>query len=399
MATERLYYSDPYRREFTADIIRTAMVGDKYHVVLDRTAFYPEAGGQLCDTGWINGIPVESVLEQGDDIVHILPEHPGQTFAAATLDWPVRFDHMQQHAGQHILSQAILRVAGGETTSFHMGQDISSIDIAGTDLPPTVATAAEDAANGVVFGGGVIRTLWVTESDLPKYHLRKPPERTGPIRLIDIAAFDICACGGTHPATCGEIGLIKIRRTEKVRGNTRVHFYCGWRALADYRWKNDLVNTVSAALTVKDRELGDAFGRLAETNRALQGEANLLRRQMHEYQAAELWAAAAVHNGVRIVRQVLPAETLSGIKEIAALLAARPATVALLGTAGAGAHLAFAKSEDAGGDMGRLLKTAAAAVAGKGGGNARAAQGGGSRPEGLAAALAAAEAELRKEIS
>lgn len=399
MATERLYYSDPYLREFSAGITRVEAVSGKYHVVLDRTAFYPDAGGQLCDTGWLNGIPVENVVEQGDDIVHVLPEHPGEKTAAGVLDWTARFDHMQQHAGQHILSQALLRAAGGKTVSFHMGRDVSSIDITVSDLPASAAAAAEDMANSVVLGGGNIRTFWAAENELPRYNLRKPPMRTEHIRIVDIAAFDICACGGTHPATCGEIGLIKIRKAEKVRGNTRVNFYCGRRALADYRWKNDLINETSAALTIKDRELGDAFGRLTEKNRDLQREVNLLRRQVHECQAAGLWETAAADNGIRIIRHVFPLENVNGLKEIAALLTAKPATVALLGAAGAGVHLVFARSEDAGGDMGRLLKTASAAVGGKGGGNARSAQGGGNRPERLESALAAAEAVLLKEIS
>ncbi|MGI5839725.1 MAG: alanyl-tRNA editing protein [bacterium] len=399
MTTERLFYSDPYQREFTAAVVRMEAVTGKYHVVLDRTAFYPDAGGQLCDTGCLGGIPVENVIEQNGEIVHVLPEPPPGETVKGSLDWPVRFDHMQQHAGQHILSQAFLRTAGGETVSFHMGQNVSSIDIAVPGLSAEDAAAAEDAANGVVFGGGAIRTFWAAKDELANYHLRKPPVQAGPIRLVAIAGFDLCPCGGTHPATCGEVGLIKIRKTERIRGNTRVHFYCGWRALVDYRWKNEMINNISTTLTIRDRELDDAFARLTEKNRVLQGDVGFLRRQLHQYQADGLWAAASVHNGVHIVRHVFPDENPAGLKEIAALLTARPATVALLGATGDGVHLVFARSEDTGGNMGHLLRAAAAAVDGKGGGSARSAQGGGSRPEELPAALAAADAALRKEIS
>ena len=213
LATEKLYYSDPYLKEFSAHVIKITELEDgRIGVILDRTAFYPEGGGQPCDTGWLNDIPVIDVRSKDGDIVHVVSEALSTDEVTGRLDWARRFDHMQQHSGEHVLSGAFLELFGAENVGFHLGPDAVYIDIALESLSAGQAAAVEARANAAVYATLPVSTHQVTDADLSRFPLRKLPTKGfGSLRLVEMPGIDCCPCGGTHVSNTGQIGGIKIR--------------------------------------------------------------------------------------------------------------------------------------------------------------------------------------------
>ena len=217
MDTERLYRENSYAADFTARVKRQMQTGKGFEVVLDRTAFYPAGGGQPCDTGWLNGIPVVDVEEREGYVVHILKQRLESCSVTGKIDWKRRFDHMQQHAGQHVLSACFEKIAGAGTVGFHLGSQFVYIELNRTDLTGDLVARAEELANRTVFDNLLIKTYTVEPEDLKGLPLRKPPTVTRDIRIVEIDGFDYSPCGGTHPSHTGCIGLIKVRRWERPR--------------------------------------------------------------------------------------------------------------------------------------------------------------------------------------
>jgi len=233
--TERLYYTDPYTTEFDAHIVGAEAHEGRPAVVLDRTAFYPTSGGQPFDTGQLGGVAVVDVVDRDDGtILHVIERELQAGPVRGRIDWTRRFEHMQQHTGQHVLSAAFERVVGARTESFHLGSVSSTIDL-GRMVSAGEIDRAEDEANRVVWEDRPVTIRFADAEEAAKLPLRKEPARTGRLRLIDVENFDISACGGTHVARTGAIGMIAIAGSERVRGGTRVEFLCGVRALRGYR--------------------------------------------------------------------------------------------------------------------------------------------------------------------
>lgn len=217
-----MYYQDSYLKEFKAKILKKVKINNHPAVILDKTAFYPTSGGQPYDKGVIQDIPVVEVVEEGDMIIHILKKELKDNInseVVGKIDWKRRFDHMQQHLGQHILSGALMEMWGVETLSFHLGEKICTLDIAKEKFSEEEAKKAEECANKIIFDNRLVNCYFVEgEEELKRLNLRKVPEKTGEIRIIEVADFDISACGGTHCRATGEVGMIKITKWEK-RGN------------------------------------------------------------------------------------------------------------------------------------------------------------------------------------
>ncbi len=222
--TDRLYYTDSYARQFGARVLEQITLDERPAVILDRTFFYPESGGQPSDRGTLGGAQVIDVISRQSDraVMHVLSQPLHATDAQGEVDWARRFDHMQQHTGQHILSQAFLRTADAETVSFHLGADSVTIDIAADRVTPALAEKTEEIANGVVLGDGPGRAWFPAADEIAKLSLRKTPDVDGALRVVAIGDFDLTACGGTHVARTGEIGLIKILKVEKQKKNACV---------------------------------------------------------------------------------------------------------------------------------------------------------------------------------
>ena len=397
MKTDRLYYADSYTRAFSARVVERVTVEARPAVVLDQTYFYPASGGQPCDTGRINGIPVVAVVIRDSDgaLLHLLEaESPGEQ-AQGEVDWPRRFDHMQQHTGQHVLSQVFIRIAEAETVSFHLGADNVTIDLVASQLSPADLARAEDLANEIVQRHLEIRAWFPAADELNRLPLRREPRAQGPVRVVAIGNFDFTACGGTHVARTGEIGLIKILGAAKAGKDTRIEFLCGERARRDYHRKNALAAQLAAGFSVGVGEVDQAVARLKNENQELRRALNSARSQLLDAEAAECLAAASERDGLRLVRRAWLDRDPAELRGLAERLVKNPGVVVLLGTAGAKAHLVLARSADVDKNMAGILKNALVAVGGKGGGSPHMAQGGGGKAdmEAVEKALRAAEGE------
>ncbi|MEK7331682.1 MAG: alanyl-tRNA editing protein [Candidatus Eisenbacteria bacterium] len=280
MTSERLYYDDSYTVRFAA---RVEAVGERQGrpaVELERTYFYPESGGQEADRGMLGDARVVDVqADEGERVWHVLNAAGAQVTSGAELtgevDWPRRFDHMQQHTGQHVLSAALERVLSAPTISSHLGEERSTLGVALADADWRAVERVEEAANRVVWEDRPVERHWTSEAGVHRFALRKPPQVTGRIRIVEIPDWDVSACGGTHTRRTGEVGVIKIVRWEKLRGNLRLEFLCGGRALRDHAWRTEALTEGARRWTLKDRDL------IAHLERAA-AERDELRKRLDE---------------------------------------------------------------------------------------------------------------------
>jgi alanyl-tRNA synthetase len=375
--TERLYYHDSYLREFEARVVETTTHEGRTALVLDRTAFYPTSGGQPFDLGSLSGVKVLDVVDADEGrILHVVDRAPDGSRISGTIDWTRRFDHMQQHTGQHVLSAAFDRFLSARTESFHLGADYSTIDLA-RELSAAEIARGEDEANRVVWEDRPVGIRFAGPDEIAKLPLRKEPKREGTLRLIDVQDFDLSACGGTHVARTGAVGLIAVAATERFRGGSRITFLCGGRALAGYRSLRDAVAGSVRALSVLPGELPLAIERL-------QADGKELRKQIKEFQSklavqeADALADAAVHaGGTRLVAASLAGWDAAGLKLVAARIVERPGYVAVLVGEPAPAAIVVARSAGLPHDAGALLRQLVDRHGGKGGGRPEMAQGGG----------------------
>lgn len=378
--TQRLYYDDSYTTSFEADVLEQLTLNGAPAVLLDRTFFYPTSGGQPHDIGWIKDVPVLDVVVREDDgaVLHVLDGAITPGRAAATINWERRFDHMQHHTGQHILSQAFIRVAGAETVGFHLSPDSVTIDLDSAAITPAVIDSAEDLANEIVTRNRPVRAWFPDDEELRTLDLRKVPDVNGKFRVVDIEGFDTNACGGTHIAFTGEIGLIKVLRAERRGDITRIEFRCGWRALHDYREKHALLAQLAADLTTGYWDIPSVVEKLRDENKTLQRTVRTLRTAALEHEAEQLWQAARRRAGATVITQAFDDRDVGDVRQIVQNLIAHPATVALCGVAGQKAHLIAARSDDLDHDMVPALKRALAVLnVERGGGRPSFAQGGG----------------------
>jgi alanyl-tRNA synthetase len=384
--TERLYYTDPYATEFDAQVVRAGPHEGRPAVVLDRTAFYPASGGQPFDTGRLGDVAVVEVVEQKDGtILHVLEpgaphgddaRTPGPGPIHGRIDWPRRFDHMQQHTGQHVLSAAFDRVAGVRTESFHLGPVSSTIDLARAVSPADIGRA-EDEANRVVWDDRPVTIRFADADEAAKLPLRKEPARTGRLRLIEVENFDISACGGTHVARTGAVGTIAVAGWERVRGGTRVEFLCGVRALGGYRALRDAVASSVRLLSVLPVELPAGIERIQSESKDLRRHLKDLQTRLASFEAAALAGRAGTHGALRVVVEALEGWDTNGLKTIASIVSSRPGHVAALFSVPPPSSIVIARAEDAGVDCAATLRALTDRFGGKGGGRPDLAQGGG----------------------
>ncbi len=387
MPTERLYYHDSYLTRFTASVVSARQGRDETEVVLDRTAFYPEGGGQPSDLGTLAGLPVVGVVEREGEVIHRVQGASPRGEVVGQVDWERRFDHMQQHTGQHLLSQAFERLLGTSTVSFHMGAESCNIDLALSTLSSTQVESVEELVNRVVLENRPVLLHLVDPSELASFQLRKGTERKERVRLVEVSNFDTIPCGGTHCRSTCEVGPVKVVRWERRGGNTRVEFLCGGRALRDYRAKSDLVVGLAAALSVRDREVRDAVERLQRESAEARRQVGHLKGQLLQYRAEELARGARPVGQASVIPAVLPEAGPEDLKHMAAHLTAEPGRVALLAATTDRVHLVFARSDDLSFDASALLRQVCTPLGGRGGGRPNLAQGGLPEPEGVRAAL------------
>lgn len=394
MITERLYFADAYLTQFSAQVVAREQRGTKPAVALDQSAFYPEGGGQPADTGALAGIPVLDVQVEGELVWHTLAAPIEANLVQGQVDWARRFDHMQQHHGQHLLSAAFEQLYGLKTVSFHLGAAVATIDIATPALAPEQLAAVEDLTNQVIWEDRPVLARFVTPEELARLPLRKPPQVQGPVRVVSVPDFDHSACGGTHPRATGGVGLAHIRRCERRGDTTRVEFVCGGRAARDLRWKNAALGRLAGALSVGADELDAAVARVREAEQRARKRLELAGEQLIAFEAQELVAHAELVGILQVVRQAFADRPLDEVRALARAIASRGG-VALLGLRAEKTQLIFACGPAAPADCGALLRQTLAGFAGRGGGQPTQAQGG--MPDGarLDEALDAAIALLR----
>jgi alanyl-tRNA synthetase len=378
MATHRIYYDDAYQRDFTAKVLSCEAVPpdlqagrthQAWAVVLDRTALYPTSGGQPHDFGKLGDAAVLDVRDDGDEIVHIVnSELPEGSAVNGCVDWPRRFDHMQQHTGQHLLSAVFQERMGLPTVSFHLGEEFCTIDLRGPEPSEQMLEGAERAANKIIFEDRAVQIHYATPEQLAERGVRKRVEREGMLRVIEIAGADFQPCGGTHLRSAGQIGLVLVRRRSKVRQDWRIEFVCGGRAervaREDFRQLRDVAQSLQCApqevLVAAERAVAERDAHFA----ALRG----CLLQLAEAEAAlALTSVSVTGEGLRVVERLLDAVHPDFPGLLAAALAKRERVVALLAVRDSG-QILFAQHSAETRDVAALLKRVLAEVGGKGGG-------------------------------
>jgi alanyl-tRNA synthetase len=281
----RLYYDDAYATTFEAEVVAEAAYEGRRALILDRTCFYPESGGQLADRGTLGAAAVVDVQVGDDDrVLHVLDEGadgPGVGPVSGVIDRERRFDFMQQHTGQHVLSAAFERVLGAVTLSSRLGEAAITIE---SDLDAAdwrMVERAEQAANRLLWEDRLVERHWVDAEGAKRFALRKPPAVEREIRIVEIPDWDVSACGGTHVRRTGEVGIIKVLGWERVRGHVRFEFVCGERAYRDHAWRTEALVEAARRQTLKDRDL------LEHLERAL-AERDQLRREAAELRKAQI---------------------------------------------------------------------------------------------------------------
>ncbi|MFP5261497.1 MAG: alanyl-tRNA editing protein [Blastocatellia bacterium] len=390
--TEKIYFTDSSVLEFAATVIAVERAEQGYKVALDRTAFYPTGGGQPNDTGVLGGGRVVDVMEDERGVVFHVLEGAAEIGAGQTvtglIDSARRLDHMQQHSGQHILSQAFVKACGAETRSFHMGAQTSTIDIELQSPADDHMRRAEDMANAVIFDDRPMRVHLVNEEEASRLPLRKESAVRGNIRVIEVEDFDWSPCGGTHAMSAGQIGLIAIKGYERARKMTRVEFVCGVRALADYRLANRAAVGVAQLFSADRDSSPDLVARAVQENKALKKRVRDLLELAMTAEASQMLAGAATQGEFKIVSAVFDGRDLEEVRLLASKIIQSEPAVALLGTRDAGtARLIFARSSSLAQNMGEIMSEACRLLNGRGGGKADLAQGGGPATERLDEAI------------
>ena len=396
MKTERRFEHDVYAVDFEARVIGRLAIEKREGVVLDHTLFYPTGGGQPHDTGWLSGHPVVDVQEKDDAIVHFLE---GGTLLEAgdevrgRIDWERRFDNMQQHTGQHLLSAAFVQVAEANTRGFHLGAEAVTIDLDRSDIDWRLVHSVETWANQKVWENRLIRHTLVAENETEKIPFRRTPKVEGDLRVVEIDETDWSACCGTHVKATGEVGLIKILRLEKYKGGTRVHFVCGGRALAAFQAKHLALDGAARLLSSADDEVVQGVERLQSENRKLERMVRELEARVLESEAQSWIRSARVRDGVTVIRGVMPLGDMKAMQQLARTLSSQPGRLVVLGLSDERASLVVARSEDVAVDVRPLLEKGCQILEGRGGGTPALAQGSGPRLDKLEEAMmAAAEA-------
>ena len=366
--TKKLYFEDAYLTEFDASVVERREIAGRPAIVLDRTAFYPEAGGQSSDRGTLNGVVVVDVVDDGGTILHVLAAQVDTETVHGTIDRARRFDRMQQHSGQHILSQAFYEVLKGATLSFHIGDEVSSLEIGVPKISDADLDRVEARANAVVFEDLEIKTYFLPEADIGTVPLRKPPKKGegGMIRVVEVDRFDHSACGGTHCRRAGEVGLIKVVKWEKIRGNLRFEFICGGRALRDYQEKTRTARHAAVVFSVADRDVPAAIEKAQAEVKALKKRARRLEERVAAFEAGQMVREAQG----KVIRAVFEDRSPEEARFLALNIIRQGAFLVLFAAPGEGrSHIILAASEALGLDARTLIPAISGVLEARGGGS------------------------------
>jgi alanyl-tRNA synthetase len=393
--TTRLYYGDSLLARFDATVTEAGVLPDgRPFVVLDKTGFYPTSGGQPHDLGRLGGAAVLDVFDRDEDaaVLHVLDRALGPGVdVSGEIDQARRLDHVQQHSGQHVLSAAFVHACAAPTVSFHLGPDVSTIDLTAV-LEADAIARAEHEANRIVQENRPVEVRYASAEEAAALPLRKEPKRGGTLRLVDIEKWDLSACGGTHVSRTGSIGGIAVTGWERYKGGTRVGFACGLRAVRHHRLLRDVVTEATRALSIQMSELPEAVRRLQSDSREARQQMRGLTESLAKYEAAELASAAKEIAGHRVVVRVVDRDA-NGLKLLAQAAAALGPSVVLV-SASRPALVVAARGTGSAFDAKTLVASLIARFGGKGGGRPELAQAGGL--DGDPAMIGATSVEILK---
>jgi len=397
MKTKRLYLDQPYLTEFTANIIRTFPYESYHAVILDQTAFYPTSGGQMHDTGTINETGVINVIEQDDEILHLLASPINTGLAECKINWQRRFDFMQQHTGFHILARSFLIVTGARTLSSHLGEQISTIDVDLQEINEGQIKEVENLAHQIIFEDRKVQAYWTKPTDVDKNSLRKELTDRDEIRLVEIEDFDVDPCGGTHVSSTGEVGLVKIIRWEKIRGYLRFEFYAGWRAIRDYRNKWIINSKLSNLLSTGEDEFVTSIEKLQTETKEMLRKNKKLYEQNIIYEAREL-VQETQRQGKKLITILFENRELNEVRYLAKQVIQSGDVWALFGLNDEKAHLIFARPEGHDYNLNELVKQVAHLIEGRGGGRPNFVEIGGPKKSSLEEALNSARVIIENSV-
>lgn len=402
--SEQLYYSDPHLSRFEARVLQQRHEGKRWTVILDRTAFYPEGGGQPADRGTLNGIPVLDVQKKGEEICHYLGESLAEaaadTVVQGTIDWPRRFEFMQQHTGQHIISASLIEAAGYRTISAYLGERYTAVEIDSDDIQQKEIEATEALANQRVTRNLPVQIHWISPQEAEPYHLRKPPPDVERLRIVQIEGVDAAACAGIHVATTGEVGLIKYDGLEKIRSRLRLHWLIGDRAYRDAREKDRLVTALNRELTCGTEDILPSVRDLRAKIRERDQRISQLEKTLAGQRVRALLEQAETRNGVHLVLESFSAEDSTYVQTVYQNLLDHPNTVAcILLHRNGSVQWRVGCSEDLDLPWKQILPGLFPLIDGKGGGKGRSWQGLGGKPEGVERFLAALQKAVWNRLS
>jgi len=380
----RLYLDNPYQKEFEAEVIEKKLIENKVGIILDQTCFYPESGGQPSDKGEINGKKVLKVFELNDKIVHLIEGDILEKRVKGIIDWDRRFDHMQQHTGQHILSQSFIKLLGADTVSFHIGEFESTIDVNLSSIKEEDIENVELLANKIIYQNRDVKTYFIGKDEIEKFKLRKAPPEKDRIRIVEIENFDFSACGGTHCKKTGEVGILKIKKWEKLKGNLRFYFLCGQRALKDYLQKNYIINKLISEFSVNEGEIIQSVEKLRLEIKNQRKRLSKLQEKLISYEADEIVRSAKE----KIIKILFKEREVNEVKYLALNIIKKGDFAVIFGLeAQERVHLFVGRSEKIPIDLRKIVDIIAPLIEGRGGGRPDYIEIGGRKKENLEEAI------------
>ena len=402
---ERQFLTDSYRVEFESTVRDVVALDEgKVGVYLDETLFYPESGGQPADRGALNGQEVSGVQETDRGVMHVVDgSFTGGDKVEGKVDWKRRFDHMQQHSGQHLLSRVFLDDHGLRTIGFHLGERTCTIDLDGESVTEKQCSSVEQRCNELIWKNISIADRTVSRDEYEKISSgdvrSRLPDDVEEVRIVEISELDRSTCCGTHVKATGEIGMIKILRVERVKGGPRIEFVCGRRAFYDYAGKHTMLSALAGRFSTDWTELERVIDKLADENKTHRKRIEELGTELARFRATELSQPTATIGDYCVVKRLFNDEDAGALRETANEVRGQGKTIVLFAAAAPKPSLIFACSKDVPLDMGELLKRSAPIAGMKGGGGGDYAQGGGGSGEGLEQALDEAERMIGEMLS
>lgn len=382
---EKLYYIDQYLKEFEAKIIDVKKIDDKFHIALDKTAFFPGGGGQCCDIGELNGINVLDVYEENREIYHVVSQDiSDSTIVKGKIDWDRREDGMHQHLAQHVLSGCFFKLFNSNTLSIHLGKDISTVDIIG-NLTEEKIRKAEKMANDIIRENILVDSLVPNEKELENMNLRRDlPNTEEEIRVVKIGDLDINACCGVHSKKTLDLKLIKIKKYEKNKNNTRIEFLAGERAVKDSLYKDKMLKDICNYLSSNEEEALNSIKNLKSNIDALSNEKRKLEEELINYEIENILSNSSKENDLTIITKIFNERSIDYIRKLANKIGDRSNIICLFATINNNnkTNILFSCSKDLEQvNMGKLLKESIKEINGKGGGSKILAQGSGENIE------------------